>query len=263
MKVIYLSKPMLIKLALIAFCILISLIVLDSIDPNTMSVFLNTRKELPIYSVETEKKVIAISFDAAWGADYTRTILDILDEHNIKTTFFLVGFWVDKYPDMVKEIADRGHEIANHSTTHPHMSKLSRDQIVTEINTTQEKIEKIAGDRAVRLIRPPFGDYNDLLIKTCRELNFYPIQWDVDSLDWQDHGPSHMFNRVTKKVRNGSIVLFHNNAKYTPEALPSILDHLISEGYSIVPVSELIIKGNYRIDHTGRQYRSDDNNPMT
>ena len=197
---------------------------------------------------------IAISFDAAWGAEYTQKILDILEERNIKTTFFLVGFWIDKYPERVKEIAERGHEVANHSTTHPEMSKLSRDQIITEIKTTQEKIEKLAGVRAVRLFRPPFGDYNDLLIQTCREIDFHVIQWDVDSLDWKELGVDHMFNRVIKNVGNGSIVLFHNNAKYITEALPLILDHLLAEGYEIVPVSELIYKQNYRIDHTGRQH---------
>lgn len=165
-----------------------------------------------------------------------------------------MGFWIDKYPERVKEIAERGHEVANHSTTHPEMSKLSRDQIITEIKTTQEKIEKLAGVRAVRLFRPPFGDYNDLLIQTCREIDFHVIQWDVDSLDWKELGVDHMFNRVIKNVGNGSIVLFHNNAKYITEALPLILDHLLAEGYEIVPVSELIYKQNYRIDHTGRQH---------
>ena len=160
---------------------------------------------------------------------------------------FLVGFWVDKYPERVKEIAKRGHEVANHSTTHPNMSKLSREQIINEIMTTQEKIEKLAGDRSVRLLRPPFGDYNDLLIQTCRELGFHVIQWDVDSLDWKEMGVQHMFDRVTQRVDDGSIVLFHNNAKYITEALPLILDHLLAEGYDIVPVSELIYKKSYRL----------------
>ncbi|HHY83566.1 MAG TPA: polysaccharide deacetylase family protein [Clostridiales bacterium] len=233
--------------------ILLSVTLVQAHESAAVGVFLNIKKELPIYSVETDEKKIAISFDAAWGAEYTSIIMDILEERGIKTTFFLVGFWVDKYPERVKEIAQRGHEVANHSTTHPEMSKLSRDQIISEIMTTQKKIEDLAGDRAVRLLRPPFGDYNDLLIKTCRELGFHVIQWDVDSLDWKELGVQHMYDRVTKRVRNGSIVLFHNNAKYITQALPSILDYLIAEGYSIVPVSELIYKENYRIDHTGRQ----------
>lgn len=253
MKIIYLSKDGTIRILLVIFLVLISFALIDNLQGQTLSVFLNTRRELPIYSVETEKPQLAISFDAAWGAEYTDDILDILEERGIRTTFFLVGFWVDKYPELVREIARRGHEIGNHSTTHPHMPKLGRDQMIAEITETQQKIEELAANRAVKLFRPPFGDYNDLLIRTLREIGYYTIQWDVDSLDWKELGSRPMYDTVTKKVRNGSIVLFHNNAKYISEALPSILDHLLANGYEIIPISELIYKENYRIDHTGRQ----------
>ncbi|NLC44784.1 MAG: polysaccharide deacetylase family protein [Clostridiales bacterium] len=233
--------------------ILLSITFVNANKSDTVGVFLNVKKELPIYSVQTDEKKIAISFDAAWGAEYTSTIMDILEERDIKTTFFLVGFWVDKYPERVEEMARRGHEVANHSTTHPEMSKLSQEQIVKEILTTQKKIEDLVGNKSVKLLRPPFGDYNDRLIQTCRELNFHVIQWDVDSLDWKELGVQPMVERVTKKVDKGSIVLFHNNAKYIVEALPKILDNLLIEGYTIVPISELIYKENYRMDHTGRQ----------
>ena len=253
MKVIYISRAQAIRTLVVLTLVIISIVYTQNTEYDAISVFLNTKRELPIYSVETDEKKIAISFDAAWGAEYTDEILDILKKRNIKTTFFLVGFWVDKYPEKVRRIASEGHEIENHSTTHPHMSQLSSEQIRMEIETTQKKIEELAGDRAVKLFRPPFGDYNDRLILTCREMGFYPIQWDVDSLDWKEYGVEHMFNQVTKKVRNGSIVLFHNNAKYIVQALPLILDHILEEGYSIVPISELIYKDNYYIDHTGRQ----------
>ena len=253
MKVIYVSSDKFMRVLLVFFLVLISFALLDNLQGQTISVFLNTRRELPIYSVETQKPQIAISFDAAWGAEYTKDILNILEERNIRTTFFMVGFWVDKYPEMVREIARRGHEIGNHSTTHPHMPKLGQEQMFAEVTQTQQKIEELAGNRAVRLFRPPFGDYNDLLIRTLREMGYYTIQWDVDSLDWKELGSRPMYDTVTKKVRNGSIVLFHNNAKYITDALPSILDHLLAEGYEIIPISELIYKENYRIDHTGRQ----------
>lgn len=260
MQVIYISKTKAARLTLVTCMVLLSLLFIENsygeAVRETAAVFLNPRKELPIYSVGTEEKKIAVSFDAAWGAEYTSKIMDILEERNIRATFFLVGFWVDKYPDRVREIAERGHEVANHSTTHPEMSKLGKEQMKSEILTTQKKIENLAGDRAVRLFRPPFGDYNDLLIKTCRELSFYPIQWDVDSLDWKEQGVQPMVDRVTKRVQSGSIVLFHNNAKYITEALPLILDQLLAEGYTIVPISELIYKENYRMDHTGRQIKT-------
>ncbi len=253
MKVIYISRGKMVRALVVLLLVIISVLYTQSTEYDAISVFLNTKRELPIYSVDTDEKKIAISFDAAWGSEYTDEILDILKKRDIKTTFFLVGFWIDKYPEKVRIIASEGHEIGNHSTTHPHMSKLNSEQIRLEMENTQKKIQELAGERAVKLFRPPFGDYNDRLILTCREMGYYPIQWDVDSLDWKEYGVDHMFNQVTNKVQNGSIVLFHNNAKYIVQALPSILDHLIKEGYTIVPISELIYKENYYMDHTGRQ----------
>ncbi|MFY9177535.1 MAG: polysaccharide deacetylase family protein [Caldicoprobacterales bacterium] len=253
MRVIYIRPKKIGKVLLIFCLVVISVIYSVNFRDSSIVVFLNTQRELPIYCVERDDKKISISFDAAWGSEYTAEILQILEERNIKCTFFLVGFWVDNHPDKVKLIAEKGHEIGNHSTNHPHMSKISKEQIIKEIQTTQKKIQELAGDKAVKLFRPPYGDYNNLLINTCREMGFYPIQWDVDSLDWKELGVDHMYKQVTDKVKPGSIVLFHNNAKYITQALPSILDKLLSEGYEIVPISDLIYKNSYQIDHTGMQ----------
>lgn len=255
MKIIYISKNSAIRVLLALYLVLLSIVFIEHIDGKAMTAFLNVRRELPIYSVETPEKKIAISFDAAWGAEYTSEIMDIVEERDIRTTFFLVRFWMEENADKVREIAQRGHEVANHSATHPHMSTLSKEQMTAELVSTQDKIEELAGNNAVRLFRPPFGEYNDLLINTCRELEIYPVQWDVDSLDWQEKGVDHMYQRVINKTRNGSIVLFHNNAKYISQALPKILDELMGRGYEIVPVSELIYKEDYGIDHTGRQIK--------
>lgn len=257
MKLIYISKKKAIRVLLAIYLVLLPIVFVENIDKRTISAFLNTSRQLPIYSVETSEKKIAISFDAAWGAEYTSEIMDIVEARGIKTTFFLVKFWAEKNADKVKEIAQRGHELANHSASHPHMKTLSKEQMINELVATQDKIRELAGNNAVMLFRPPFGEYNDLLINTCRELGIYPIQWDVDSLDWQEKGVDHIYNRVVNNVGNGSIVLFHNNAKYITQALPLILDELIARGYEIVPVSELIYKDNYRIDHTGRQIKND------
>ncbi len=257
MRVIFISRRKATRILLFIFLVSLSILYAQDNDLGAITVFLSNKRLLPIYSVDTDEKKIAISFDAAWGDQYTEELLKIMEERNIKCTFFLVGFWVDEHPDQVRKIAEAGHEIGNHSTNHPHMSKLSKEQIKMELETTQRKIEELAGDRAVKLFRPPFGDYNDTVIATCRELGYYPIQWDVDSLDWKEYGVEHMFKQVTSKVRNGSIVLFHNNAKYTPQALPLILDHLLAEGYEFVPISELIYKDNYYIDHTGRQKKNE------
>ncbi len=212
-----------------------------------------SNKPLPVYCVDTDEKKIAISFDAAWGEEKTDEILDILRERKIRTTFFLVGYWVDKYPERVREICDAGHEIGNHSDTHPHMSQLSKDQIVQELDGVADKIEKITGRRP-DLFRPPYGDYNDRVVTVSRAQGYECIQWDCDSLDWKNLGVQPMIDQVLKNVKNGSIVLFHNNSEYIAQALPTILDSLIEDGYEIVPVSELILRENYWIDHTGCQH---------
>lgn len=178
--------------------------------------------------------------------------MDILDKYNVKSTFFLVGFWVDKYPEHVKEIYNRGHEVGNHSTNHPYMTKLSDEEIVKELNTTGDKIEKLINEKPI-LFRPPFGDYNDRVISLCRENNYYVIQWDVDSLDWKELGVQPVVDRVTRNVGKGSIVLFHNNAKYILEYLPIVIERLQEEGYEIVPISDLIYKEDFYMDNTGRQ----------
>ena len=168
----------------------------------------------------------------------------------------MVGDWVDKYPESVKALHDAGHEVMNHSNTHAHMSKLSREEIIADIEACSDKIEAVTGVRPT-LIRPPYGEYNDTVISAIRSIGMEPIQWDVDSLDWKDLPASEIVQRVTGKVQPGSIVLFHNAALHTPEALPTILETLLQEGYAFVPISQLILPGtcgtDYTIDHTGRQ----------
>ncbi len=252
MKLYVVNRKLISRLLVVVMLLGVTVLYTAGIENGVLSVFMNNQKKLPIYCVDTPEKKIAISFDAAWGADKTEDLLRILREHNVKTTFFLVGIWVDKYPDMVKRISEEGHEIGNHSADHPKMSTLSKEGVIKQLNSTSEKIEAITG-KPTTLLRPPFGDYNDNLIATSQELGYQVIQWDVDSLDYKDYGTQNIVDRVLKKVGNGSIVLFHNNATYTPEALPIILDKLQAEGYEIVPISELIYKENYYIDHTGRQ----------
>ncbi|MBR6700200.1 MAG: polysaccharide deacetylase family protein [Firmicutes bacterium] len=212
---------------------------------------------LPIYSVETEEKVVAISFDAAWGNEYTDDILKILDEYDARATFFLVGFWIDEYPEDVKAIAEAGNEIGSHSATHPDLTACDKEQIEQELDETSEKIKETAGV-IPQLFRPPYGAYNNELMRIAEEKGYKVIQWDVDSLDWKDISEDQIVERVVRNVRNGSIVLFHNNAQYVCRYLPQILEKLTEDGYRIVAVGDLILKEDYYIDHTGRQFPAAD-----
>ncbi|WP_130807440.1 polysaccharide deacetylase family sporulation protein PdaB [Senegalia massiliensis] len=249
----YLFKKINIIILFSIILLVLSIIFIKSSDPNIAEVF-STDKKLPIYGVDRDDKKVAISFDAAWGDEFTKEILDILDENNIKTTFFLVEFWVDKYPELVKEIDKRGHEIGNHSSSHPYMSELSEKQIVEELKKTEEKIHKLTGKTTV-LFRPPYGDYNNRLIEVSNKNNYHVIQWSIDSLDWKEKGVQPVVDRVIKDINSGSIILFHNNAKYVTGYLPIILKELKEKGYEIVPISEVIYKKDYYIDHRGIQYK--------
>lgn len=210
---------------------------------------------LPIYSVDTDKKQVAISFDAAWGNEDTEDLLKIFKENNVPATFFLVGEWVDKYPEDVKKIYNAGHTLGNHSATHPYLTTLTQEDITKEVNTCNEKIKKLTG-KSPTLIRVPYGDYDNKVINTIDSLNMYSIQWDVDSLDWQGISADEIERNVMDKVKNGSIVLFHNAADHTPEALPNIIRELKADGYEFVKIDELIYKDNYYIDVTGKQIQN-------
>lgn len=212
------------------------------------------KKELPIYCVQTEEKKVALSFDAAWGNEDTHTLLDILAQNNVHVTFFMTGGWIESYPDDVKAILAAGHDLGNHSENHKQMSKLGREACIEELMKPHEKIEALTGYNMC-LFRPPYGDYNDNLIQSADACGYYTIQWSVDSLDWKDYGADNIVNTVLnhKNLDNGAIILMHNGAKYTKDALPRIISGLREQGYAIVPISELIMTENYTIDHTGRQ----------
>ncbi len=242
------------KLIIIASCFITGILTL-AMSFHGIGMFVNAAckgKKIPIYCVDRQDKVVSISFDAAWGNEQTQTLLDILAEHNVKSTFFLVGNWVDKYPESVKAISDAGHDVGNHSDTHPHMTKLPKDKMIAQINDCNNKIEQITGKRPI-LFRPPYGDYNNDVIDVAEETKVHCIQWDVDSLDWKDPTAEEMVKRIKSKIKPGSIILMHNGAKNTPEALPKILDTITEEGYNIIPISEIIYKENYTTDHEGKQ----------
>lgn len=211
-------------------------------------------RELPIYCVQTDKPQIAISFDAAWGNEDTRRILEILKKNDVKATFFMTGGWVESYPDDVRAIYADGHDLGNHSQNHKNMSQLSDEECKQELLSVHEKVKELTGYEMF-LFRPPYGDYDNHVITNARSIGYYSIQWDVDSLDWKDYGTTSIINTVTrhKHLGNGSIILCHNGAKYTAEALDSLIQELKAQGYTFVPLSELIYKDHYHLDQEGRQ----------
>lgn len=176
----------------------------------------------------------------------------MLENKKVKATFFAVGTWVDKYEEQVKKLVEAGHEIGNHSNDHAHVSNLSYDANLSDMKKCNEKIEKITGEK-VRFYRGPYGEYNNIVIKTAEELDMKVIQWNVDTLDYMGKTAQEICLRIEDKIRNGSIILMHNDTEHTADGLEQIIDKINEIGYEIVPLDELIYFDNYEINHEGRQ----------
>lgn len=215
-------------------------------------------RRVPIYRVERDDRKVAISFDATWGVERTDELLDILDRHGVKTTFFLAGYWVEKHPDYVQKIVARGHEVGNHSYAHPHMNQLTKEKIREDLLANHALLKGLTGEDAF-LFRPPFGEYSNKVIEAAEELGYLTIQWSIDSLDWKDVSAAFMVDRVMREIGPGHIVLFHNAGKHTPEAVDILLPRLAAQGYEVVPVSEVIYRDQFFIEsHSGVQKRLPD-----
>ena len=203
-------------------------------------------------------KIIIILFriyhkrNCDWNADDLDSILETLKNNDVHITFFMVGDWVDKYPEAVKKIYEAGHEIGSHSNTHPHVNNLSSEKNLEEINLSVNKIQKITGYKT-NLYRAPYGEYNNIVIKTAQENGFYTIQWNLDTLDYQGLTGEEMWDRLKNKLDGGSIILSHNGTKHTADSLDMLIKNIKSSGFQLVTISELIYKDNYSINNNGTQ----------
>ena len=210
-------------------------------------------RALPVYAVGREDSEIALTIDAAWDADKTPFILDTLDKFNVKATFFLCGVWVKQYPEYVKEISKRGHEIGNHSLTHPHMSRLDAIAIQMELSDLDDMLEELTGKRST-LFRAPYGEYNDTVIRAAHEAGYEVIQWSRDTVDWKkDRSAQTILDGVLKKLQSGDIILCHNNGFKIETYLPVLLETAQQKGFRFVTVSELLLSGETSIDNNGIQ----------
>lgn len=211
---------------------------------------------LPIYSVHRQDKCVALTFDCAWGAEDMEEILEILDRQKVKASFFVVGDWVRAYPEVAKAIVKGGHDIGNHSDKHPHVTEMTKEEIKKDIRLAHQSIKQMTGIDAV-LYRPPYGEYNNTVIEAAKECDYETIQWNVDSLDWKEYGRQALIDKVLKhkNLVPGTIVLLHNGTDYTKDALEELICGLKTKGYTIIPVSQMLIQDDYYLDHEGRQYK--------
>ncbi len=214
-------------------------------------------KKLPVYSVDTDDKKIALTFNCAWGTEGLGGLLRLLSEEDIKCTFFFVGDFAEKHPEDVRKIYNAGHETGNHSMKH--IDPVTQDfaEIVSDINACNEMLFSLTGVTPA-LYRAPSGSYDNKTVEAAQSLGMTAVQWDVDSIDWKNPSPEKIVSRITGKAANGSIVLFHLGKENTLEALPAVIRSLKNQGFCFCTVGELLIEGDTWIDSTGRQHRLTD-----
>lgn len=213
--------------------------------------------ELPVCSVQTEKKQAALTFDADIREGSVGTILKILEKYGVKASFFLTGSWIEAYPEEVKQIAASGHDIGSHSQSHRNLTELTAEEIQQEIQEAYEAVFALTGTE-VKLFRAPYGAYNREVTETVKKCGCMPVWMNVDSQDWKNYGVDAIRRMVAENenLDNGSIILMHSGADYTAMALESVITALQSQGYELVPVSGLISWSNYAMDEEGRQILS-------
>jgi len=195
-----------------------------------------------VYSVPTDRKIVALTFDISWGEKRAEPILDILKQKNVpNVTFFLSSPWSKTHPDIVQKIVDGGYEIGSHGHKHVNYSQLSDDEIRKQIQTAHGMLSDQTG-KSPNLIRMPNGDFDKRVLRIAEDLNYKVIQWDTDSLDWKNPGVGTIVQRVVTKAHPGDIILLHasDSCQQTHEALPQIIDQLRAKGYEFVTVSQLM-----------------------
>lgn len=198
----------------------------------------NREKLQPIFHGNSTQPKVAFACNVFWGEEFLPDILNTLAANNIKITFFIGGSWAKRYPDMLKNIAVHGHELGNHTYSHPHPNSLSKERNKEQILKTQDLVYDLTGIKT-NLYAPPFGEYNDTVLLAAQELGYSTIMWSIDTIDWQRPPVELIKNRVLKKIHNGAIILMHPTEP-TAKALPELINELKNQGYQITTVSDVI-----------------------
>lgn len=238
--------------ALLVCAVLVLALFAPMLDP-IQAVFLSTDgRNLPIYSVQTDQKIAALGINCAWDDADILPMLSTLQEYQVRATFFLLGEWAERYPCAARTIACAGQEIGSHAHTHRDLDSLSEQEILEEISLSRQSIQAACQVEPV-LFRPPSGAYNDLVIDCIHRAGCIPIQWSLDTLDWQGLSAQDIAARVKEKLSPGSIILLHAGASHSAQALPLILQSAQEAGYQLVPVGELIYPDSTAVDPSGMQ----------
>ncbi|NLW17385.1 MAG: polysaccharide deacetylase family protein [Firmicutes bacterium] len=192
----------------------------------------------PIFQGNPAKREMALVINVAWGNEHLPSMLATLEKEQVPATFFLVGRWAAKYPDLVRAIAAGGHEFGNHAYSDPHLPQLDREAIAQEIERTSAVITEITGQK-VLFFSPPYNDYDQKVLEVASELGYLTVLCSLDTADWMRPGVDRIVRRIVPRAHNGGIVLMHPTEQ-TPQALIEIIKGLKEQGYKLVTISQLL-----------------------
>lgn len=195
-------------------------------------------KQKPIYQGRQNEKKVAFACNVFWGEEFLPQMLDVLQQNDIKITFFIGGSWAKRYPDLLKEIYNRGHELGNHTYSHPHPNSITKLKNQEQILKTETLVQELTGYKTT-LYAPPYGEFNDIVLNAATELGYITIMWSIDTIDWQRPPVEALKNRVLNKLHNGAIILMHPTDP-TAKALPDLIREIQNKGYTITTVSDII-----------------------
>ncbi|XXM72403.1 polysaccharide deacetylase family protein [Lysinibacillus sphaericus] len=189
-------------------------------------------------AVESENKYVALTFDDGPDSTVTPRILNILKDHDVKATFFMLGSQVEKFPSLAKKVSEAGHEIGNHTDLHKDLTKLGSRQLLQEVLNSRQKIQEATG-QTPSILRPPYGAVNQQVVEAAKENGSSIVLWSVDSLDWKNKNAAEINRVVQEEISPGSIILLHDVHPTTADSLPGLLTKLEAEGYQFMTVSQL------------------------
>ena len=252
MRIFVMKKSTLIKAAVFVLLIVGAVLYTQFMMQDTNEVFsTKDREQMPVCSVDTDVKEIALTIDTAFGNDKTQALLDILDEYNVKATFFVVGMWAQENPELMQKIIESGHEVQNHSMDHARYPDLKVEEILSDAQEAQTLLNEETGKNA-NIIRLPFGAFDDKTIKILMDNDFIPVKWSVDGEDWKSDDVKEVYNNVIKDVKGGDIIMLQNNTVGAEGALRDIIAKLLDKGYEFKTISELLPEGEITIDDKGK-----------
>lgn len=253
MRIYVLKKSSVIRTVVFVLLIACALVYTTVVLNKDISAFNEGETDLmPICRVDTQDKNISLTIDTAFGEDYTEEILSVLKENDVKATFCVLGMWAEKNPELIKAIVADGHEIISHSMNHERYPDLEETQVVEDATAAREYLKQTASVDTP-YIRMPYGAFDNMVMNALESNGFIPIKWSLDSKDWEGNGAEEIVKRVTGNLTSGDIVMFQNNVKDTPEALKTLLPMLKQNGYQVVPLDTLVLKGDYTVDQNGLQ----------